>query len=181
MAIEKRRSAFAPHHPPDPALIEDCVHVGFCVPSCPSYVVLAEEMDNPRGRIYLMKAAHQGRVGLNATVVPHFDQCLGCMACVTACPAGVQYGKLIEATRAQIERTYGRPLLDRLWRELIFQIFPRKERLRVLAWPLAVLHSTGALRLLRASGLPRLLPPRLRMLQMLTPEVSLADLRRRVP
>src|SRR5919198_2058929 len=123
MAIETRRSAFAPHHPPDPALIEDCVHVGFCVPSCPSYVVLAEEMDNPRGRIYLMKAAHQGRVGLNATVVPHFDQCLGCMACVTACPAGVQYGKLIEDTRGQIERRWTRSRSEWLARRAIFAVF----------------------------------------------------------
>src|SRR5919197_3749868 len=139
-------------------------------------------MDSPRGRIYLMDAGHQGRVSLNDTVVEHFDRCLGDMACVTACPSGVQYGKLIEATRAQIERNYGREPRDRLWREVIFQLFPRRERLRVLAWPLAVLQASGAMRLLRRSGFtPRLPDARLRMLDPLMPEVSPADLRRRVP
>ena len=180
-AAETGVSAFDAHHPPDQELIDVCVHCGFCLPSCPSYVVLNEEMDSPRGRIYLMDAGNQGRLALNEKVVPHFDQCLGCMACVTACPSGVQYGKLIEATRAQVERHYRREPLDRLWREFIFQLFPRKGRLRALAWPLAALQASGALRLLRASGLPRLLPSRLRMLEQLTPDASLAELRRRVP
>ena len=181
-AFPPRRSAFDTLHPPDPELIDDCVHCGFCLPTCPSYVVLNEEMDSPRGRIYLMDAGHQGRVHLNATLTEHFDRCLGDMACVTACPSGVQYGKLIEATRAQIERNYRREPRDRLWRELIFQLFPRRERLRALAWPLAVLQASGALRLLRRSGVARRLPdPRLRMLEQLMPDVSPADLRRRVP
>jgi glycolate oxidase iron-sulfur subunit len=145
-------------------------------------VILNEEMDSPRGRIYLMDAGHQGRVSLNSTIIEHFDRCLGDMACVTACPSGVQYGKLIEATRAQVERNYSREPRDRLWREVIFQVFPRRRRLRVLAWPLALLQASGAIQLLRRSGLARRLPdPRLRMLEQLMPEVSPGDLRRRVP
>src|ERR687883_430826 len=95
--------AFDEHHPPDPALIGDCVHCGFCLPTCPTYVLWGEEMDSPRGRIYLMKEALEGEP-LDDSMVRHFDQCLGCMACVTACPSGVQYDKLIEAVRPQIER-----------------------------------------------------------------------------
>ena len=182
MAVQTSRSIFDARRPPDPKLINDCVHCGFCLPTCPSYVVLNEEMDSPRGRIYLMDAGHQGRLTLNATITQHFDRCLGDMACVTACPSGVQYGKLIEATRAQVERNHRREPGDRLWREVIFQVFPRQGRLRLLAWPLALLQASGALRLLRRAGLARRLPdPRLRMLEQLMPEVSPADLRRRVP
>src|SRR5436190_14574117 len=93
---------------PSPALIDTCVHCGFCLPTCPTYLLWGEEMDSPRGRIHLMKAGNEGRLDLTATTVQHFDQCLGCMACMTACPSGVQYDKLIEATRQQIERRYTR-------------------------------------------------------------------------
>ena len=75
---------FDDQHPPDPKLIDDCVHCGFCLPTCPTYVLWGEEMDSPRGRIYLMKLAAEGEIALNDTVVQHFDRCLGCMACVTA-------------------------------------------------------------------------------------------------
>src|SRR6185436_12115816 len=101
---------------PDRALVDKCVHCGFCLPSCPTYALWGEEMDSPRGRIYLMKAALEGRAELTGTFVQHFDACLGCMACVTACPSGVQYGPLVEHTRAQIERRYERSWLDRLFR-----------------------------------------------------------------
>ena len=80
------------------------MHCGFCLPTCPTYVLWGEEMDSPRGRIYLMKAGLEGRTAMTPAFVGHFDACLGCMACVTACPSGVQYAPLIEATRAQIER-----------------------------------------------------------------------------
>src|SRR5919107_295849 len=99
--------AFDDHHPPDKGLIDDCVHCGFCLPTCPTYVLFGEEMDSPRGRIYLMNKG-LNEESMNDTMVRHFDLCLGCMACVTACPSGVQYDKLIEATRAQVERRYER-------------------------------------------------------------------------
>ena len=84
-------------------LTKACVHCGFCLPTCPTYVLWSEEMDSPRGRIQLMEKTAQGTLTLNATVVEHFDRCLGCMACVTSCPSGVRYGTLIEETRAHIE------------------------------------------------------------------------------
>src|SRR5258706_13769896 len=107
--------AFDEHHPPDPELIADCVHCGFCLPTCPTYLLWGEEMDSPRGRIQLMKMASQGEIGMTERLTRHIDQCLGCMACVTACPSGVQYDKLIEATRAQIDRRYERGTLYRLF------------------------------------------------------------------
>ncbi len=81
------------------------MHCGFCLPTCPTYLLWSEEMDSPRGRIQLMESHLDGTISLNETVTHHFDLCLGCMACVTACPSGVQYDKLIEATRETIETT----------------------------------------------------------------------------
>ena len=129
-------AAFDTHHPPDRALIDTCVHCGFCLPTCPTYLLWGEEMDSPRGRIYLMKSAVDGRTGMNATFVRHFDACLGCMACVTACPSGVQYAPLIEATRGQIERRHTRSIADRLFRRAIFALFPYPGRLRIALMPL---------------------------------------------
>src|SRR5438046_7382398 len=116
--------AFDDHKPPSAALVSDCVHCGFCLPSCPTYALWGEEMDSPRGRIYLMRAALDARADMNRAFVRHFDACLGCMACVTACPSGVQYSPLIEATRGQIERRFDRSLADRVFRALVFALFP---------------------------------------------------------
>jgi glycolate oxidase iron-sulfur subunit len=134
-------SAFDSLHPPDPALIDKCVHCGFCLPSCPTYVLWGEEMDSPRGRIYLMKAGLEGRTAMTPAFVDHFDACLGCMACVTSCPSGVQYAPLIEATRAQIERRHPRSFGDRLFRGAIFAVFPYPSRLRIALMPLAIFGS----------------------------------------
>ncbi|HEX3645861.1 MAG TPA: heterodisulfide reductase-related iron-sulfur binding cluster [Vicinamibacterales bacterium] len=125
-------------HPPASALIDTCVHCGFCLPTCPTYALWGEEMDSPRGRIYLMKAGLEGRAEMTPAFVGHFDSCLGCMACVTSCPSGVQYAPLIEATRAQIERRYPRALADRLFRGLLFALFPFPNRLRIALMPLAI-------------------------------------------
>src|SRR5688572_22676971 len=116
--------AFAGSDIPSPALIDKCVHCGFCLPTCPTYLLWGEEMDSPRGRIYLMKAGVEGRTPMTPTFVRHFDQCLGCLACVTACPSGVQYGPLIEKTRAQVERHYERAAGDRLFRALLMALVP---------------------------------------------------------
>jgi glycolate oxidase iron-sulfur subunit len=116
----------------DHELIADCVHCGFCLPTCPTYGPLwQEEMDSPRGRILLMDGLLEGSVPLSATTVQHFDRCLGCMACVTACPSGVQYDRLIEQTRAHIEEHYERPRGERLQRALVFATVPHPRRLRL--------------------------------------------------
>src|SRR3954465_3742413 len=128
---------FDAHHPPSGELIADCVHCGFCLPTCPTYALWGEEMDSPRGRIYLMKMGLGGTAGpaMSDEYVGHFDKCLGCMACLTACPSGVQYDKLIEATRAQGEGNYSRSTADRLFRATIFALFPHPNRLRPASLP----------------------------------------------
>ncbi|HKP17466.1 MAG TPA: 4Fe-4S dicluster domain-containing protein, partial [Gaiellaceae bacterium] len=116
----------------DPQLISDCVHCGFCLPTCPTYGPLwQEEMDSPRGRILLMSGLVEGTIPLSDTTVQHFDRCLGCMACVTSCPSGVKYDRLIEQTRAHIERNYERSLGERVQRALIFATVPYPARLEV--------------------------------------------------
>ncbi|HEY2936121.1 MAG TPA: heterodisulfide reductase-related iron-sulfur binding cluster [Gaiellaceae bacterium] len=136
-----------------PELIADCVHCGFCLPTCPTYALWHEEMDSPRGRIYLMKGLVEGTLPLSDTVVEHFDRCLGCMACVTSCPSGVQYDRLIEQTRDHVEQHHRRGPLDRLVRAAVFAVLPHRKRLRVAL----------ALRRLPAPGpfaaLKRIAPP----------------------
>jgi len=118
-------------------LIDACTHCGFCLPTCPTYGALwQQEADSPRGRIYLMQGLLDGSVALTAGTVEHFDRCLGCMACVTACPSGVQYDRLIEQTRDYIEQNRERTPDDWLVRALIFATVPHPGRLRALL-PLA--------------------------------------------
>ncbi len=149
--------AFDEHRPPRLDLVEDCVHCGFCLPACPTYLLWGEEMDSPRGRIYLM---HEGLSGepLTPSMVRHFDACLGCMACVPACPSGVQYHRLIEATRAQVERRHRRTPAERLLRTAIFALFPYPRRLRLLRGPLAAYQRSRLDRLVRRDGLLDRLP-----------------------
>jgi glycolate oxidase iron-sulfur subunit len=161
--------------------IDDCVHCGFCLPACPTYVSWAEEMDSPRGRIYLMKGLRDGLTEWDATVASHFDRCLGCMACVTACPSGVRYDALIESTRAAREAAVPRAAGDRFFRGLVFAIFPFAGRLRVvglLLWFLAVLGLRAWVR--KSSWLTRH-APRLVQLDALAPERSPSDLLRALP
>jgi glycolate oxidase iron-sulfur subunit len=169
---EKRTSSFDAHHPPEKQYIDDCVHCGFCLPACPTYVLWGEEMDSPRGRIYMIKKAAAGEAPLDGRFRQHMDNCLGCMACITACPSGVEYNKLIEPVRAQIERNLPRGLGERLFRKLLFATFPHPSRLRLLAAPLLVYQKSGLRALLRASGIPKLLPKRLAAMESLLPEVS---------
>lgn len=119
----------------DPELINDCVHCGFCLPTCPTYVLWGEEMDSPRGRIHLMKQHVEG-TPITPEMAGHFDACLGCMACVTACPSGVQYDRLIEQTRVQVEREHVRDPQERAVRGIVFSLFPYPRRLRLLRLPM---------------------------------------------
>ncbi len=112
-------------------LTKVCVHCGFCLPTCPTYVLWREEMDSPRGRIQLMEARLDGTVALSRTVVEHFDRCLGCMACVSSCPSGVRYDRLIEATRDAVEREFPRTRAERLVRALLFTLLPYPRRMSV--------------------------------------------------
>ena len=111
-------------------LTKACVHCGFCLPTCPTYVLWREEMDSPRGRIQLMEQTAQGTLRLSPTVVEHFDRCLGCMACVSSCPSGVRYDLLIEETRARVEDEHPRPRGERLQRRLLFATLPHPRRMR---------------------------------------------------
>lgn len=148
-------------------LLDKCVHCGFCLPACPSYQLLGRETDSPRGRIYAMRAGLDGRVGMTPTVVQHFDTCLGCMACETACPSGVKYAPLIEQTRAAVETHHPRTTGERWFRSLLFQTLPYPGRLRWLALPLVLL---GSLR--RSALIQSLTPTRLRPLLTLAPDVG---------
>ena len=169
------RSSFDAHHPPAQSLLSDCVHCGFCLPACPTYVLWGEEMDSPRGRIYMMQSAANGSAPLDPTFRRHMDNCLGCMACMTACPSGVQYDKLIEDTRAQVERNIPRTTQDSLFRKLLFATFPYPARLRALAAPMFLYQRSGLQSLVRRSGLVRLLPKRLEAMESLLPRVRLSS------
>jgi glycolate oxidase iron-sulfur subunit len=113
----------------DRDLLNECVHCGFCLPTCPTWTLWGEEMDTPRGRIYLMEALVDGKVELKPELTQHFDRCLGCMACVTACPSGVKYDRLIEMTRAEVERGIARPGRERMLRGVIFRTLPHPRRM----------------------------------------------------
>jgi len=155
---------------------KDCVHCGFCLPACPTYQLWAEEMDSPRGRIYLVNQILDG-APLSATAAEHFDRCLGCMACMTACPSGVQYDQLIEAARVWTEEVRSpaasgsgaasgpvsedgkRTVRERAARAAIFSLFPYPGRLRALTAPLRAVQRTGLDRRLARSSLPARVSP----------------------
>jgi glycolate oxidase iron-sulfur subunit len=172
--------AFDARRAPDKDLIDDCVHCGFCLPTCPTYVLWGEEMDSPRGRILLMKVGLEEGTELSDSMATHFDRCLGCMACVTACPSGVQYDKLIEATRPQVERNYSRSWKDRLFRRLVFATFTHPGRLRALVPLLSASRRLGLRQAVRRSRFLRRFP-RLQMLETLAPSVSLNAATKRLP
>jgi glycolate oxidase iron-sulfur subunit len=186
MTADALSSAFDDHRPPRLDLINDCVHCGFCLPTCPTYVLWGEEADSPRGRIYLMETGLAGEP-MTDSMVQHFDRCLGCMACVTACPSGVRYDRLIEDTRAQVERRHPRTRAERLLRGAIFRLFPYPRRLGLLRGPLRAYQASGVRRLLgpllaRTPTLATLesLAPRLRRPERLPERVPAVGPRRAV-
>src|SRR5689334_11440219 len=121
--------AFDDHRPPSAELLSACVHCGFCLPTCPTYVLWGEEMDSPRGRIVLMAEGLEAGSEMSEARAVHFDRCLGCMACVTSCPSGVRYDRLIEATRARVENETERSFEDRLVRATLFKLLPYPKRM----------------------------------------------------
>jgi glycolate oxidase iron-sulfur subunit len=146
-------SAFDAHRPPLLTDIETCVHCGFCLPTCPTYTPLwNEEMDSPRGRIVLLAEGLEPGSTFSDELALHLDRCLGCMACVTACPSGVRYDRLIERARPQVERHHDRSVGERLFRRLVFATFTHPGRLRRLRPLVALERSLGVGRRLFPAG-----------------------------
>jgi len=157
-------------------IIQDCVHCGFCLSACPTYLETGNELDSPRGRIYLMKSAIEGKIPMGGSLVKHLDMCLGCIACEPACPSGVQYSKLIESARSQIERRHSRPPLDSLFRTLIFSIFPYPNRLKILLPFLYLYQKSGLKHLTESSGMLRKLSKNLSKMDEILPEINFSSL-----
>jgi glycolate oxidase iron-sulfur subunit len=157
----------------DYRLYQDCVHCGLCSASCPTYVETSNENDSPRGRIYLMRAVADGRLDLSTEVRDHLNLCLDCRACESACPSGVQYGKIIEPFKIAVRDLTPAPerasLLERM---ILHHLFPYTARVKTALLPARILQRLGALELLEKSGLSRLLPPTLRRLQAMLPRLS---------
>jgi glycolate oxidase iron-sulfur subunit len=119
-----------PHMKSSERIVRSCVHCGFCTATCPTYVLLGDELDSPRGRIYLIKDMLENDRPATAEVVKHIDRCLSCLACMTTCPSGVHYMHLVDHARDHIERTYTRPLGDRLLRAILAWVLPHNSRFR---------------------------------------------------
>jgi glycolate oxidase iron-sulfur subunit len=129
-------------------ILRACVHCGFCTATCPTYVLLGDELDSPRGRIYLIKEMLEKDQAPTAEVVKHVDRCLSCLACMTTCPSGVNYMHLVDQARVRIEQRYQRPLAERLLRQVLAFVLPDPQRFRIsmqlarLARPFAVFLPT---------------------------------------
>jgi glycolate oxidase iron-sulfur subunit len=159
----------------DYELVLDCVHCGLCTASCPTYVETSNEADSPRGRIYLMRQVIDGTLPLDADVKQHLDLCLNCRACETACPSGVQYGKLIEPFRVFMdEQEPGRQVasLNAIQRFLLFKIFPYRWRNRVALAPARLMQWTGLDWLMEKTGVNSLIPTSLRNMKNMLPELK---------
>ena len=174
------KSAFDQIDPPDTELSLDCVHCGFCLPTCPTYLVLGNEMDSPRGRIWLIRAASEGKSGITDNFVKHMNLCLLCRACETACPSGVKFGFLMEAARGQVDRLYQYSPADRRFRDFILHSFTDLGRLRTMTSLLRFYQRSGLQKLVRASGILGLFG-RLGQMETLLPAIPDQRLRTDLP
>ena len=157
----------------DYGLYQDCVHCGLCTASCPTYVETSDENDSPRGRIYLMRAVADGRIGLGPDVRRHLDLCLDCRACESACPSGVQYGRIIEPFKVALQRSaVGGERTSLLQRLILHHLFPYSGRVKTALAPARLLQKMGLLSLAERTGLTRLLPPSLRRMQAMLPTLG---------
>jgi glycolate oxidase iron-sulfur subunit len=158
MAPASRQSGFAGSDKPEYADYSRCVHCGLCLNHCPTYRLWGQEADSPRGRIRQMQLVDEGRMALGERFVTHIDRCLDCRACETACPSGVEYGKLVEGARAQIEQNYRRPLRSRVARDFVYRrLLPYPRRIAAAARGLRVYQRSGLATVVRAAGILRLL------------------------
>lgn len=148
----------------------DCVHCGLCLSSCPTYRVLGNEMDSPRGRIYLMRALDEGRAEITDTFSEHMFRCLDCRACETACPSGVQFGHMMEATRGRIVASRG---TDRLQKFVLEHVFPFPTRFQLAAHLYELYRRSGLSALLRSTGWLRRIAPAQAQAEEMAPEVPL--------
>ncbi|WP_406696832.1 (Fe-S)-binding protein [Singulisphaera sp. Ch08] len=157
----------------DYRLYQDCVHCGLCTASCPTYVETSNENDSPRGRIYLMRAVADGRLGFSPEVREHLDLCLDCRACESACPSGVQYGKIIEPFKVALQRSAPASERTSLLRRLILHhLFPYSGRVKLALMPARLFQRLGLINLAEKSGLTKLLPPTLRRMQAMLPDLG---------
>ena len=161
--------------------LEDCVHCGLCLASCPTYLSTGVEMSSPRGRIAMVRALGDGRGGLSAEFVRHLDECLGCLACQNACPSGVVYGRMLEEARETIEQRYPRPAGDRWVRRLLVNLFPYPLRLRWLVHGLYWYQRLGIASLVRGTKVLAALSPRLARMEAALPSVPAPSSWNRLP
>ncbi len=164
------KTEFTPEQLADPdiarsnAILRSCVHCGFCTATCPTYLVLGDELDSPRGRIYLIKDMLENDRPADAKTVKHIDRCLSCLGCMTTCPSGVHYMHLVDHARVHIENTYRRPLMDRALRWTLARILPYPGRFRIallaarIGRPLRALIPDARLRAMLDMA-PRQVPP----------------------
>ncbi len=176
----KNLPGFDYKNPPQQELVDQCVHCGFCLSTCPSYRILGKEMDSPRGRIYLMDAINKGEASLNQATAQHFDSCLGCLACVSTCPSGVQYDQLIAATRPQVERNQPRNLWEKFLRFIIFNLFPYPKRLGLFLPLLWLYQVSGLQKLVRNLKLLKPLP-QVEAMESILPRVDLKTINKKYP
>jgi glycolate oxidase iron-sulfur subunit len=169
----KSASGYGPGEAPTFEFYSKCIRCGLCLNSCPTYRELGVEMDSPRGRIYQMIQVERGRLPLSDSFVEHIDLCLDCRACETACPSGVQYGRLVEAARGQIERQYRRPFLSSLARKIFLRgLLPHPGRLKLAGHLLGLYQRLGFEKLIIKSGVLKLLPGRLAEIARLSPRIE---------
>ena len=167
------RNGYGPGEAPRWADYSKCIHCGLCLNACPTYRELGVEMDSPRGRIYQMIQVERGRLPLGESFVRHIDLCLDCRACETACPSGVEYGKLVEAARGQIAEHYKRPAFQRLLRKLFFdEVLPHRNRLEALGKLLRFYQRSGIERLVLGSRILKLFPGRWERVARLAPRME---------
>jgi len=160
---------YTPIDPPNFSEILRCTHCGMCLNQCPTYRVLGWEMDSPRGRIYLMRGVAEGRFDIDETFALHMDVCLACRACQTACPASIDFGKMVEAARWQVKQTLPQSRAEKFLRWFVFrQLFPHNARLRLFATLMKLYQRMGLQTLARQLGL---IPPALRASEKLLPRL----------